>query len=128
MNLVINAAEAAHGGTGTVSISTGCIECSRSYLAASWIDDGCSEGNYVFLDINDSGCGMDGETISRMFDPFFSTKFIGRGLGMATVLGIVRNHRGALRIESEPGKGSTFRILLPAYVESTPTTTGDNHD
>ena len=70
-----------------------------------YLDERLPEGSYVHLDVADNGCGMDGETARRIFDPFFSTKFTGRGLGLPVVLGIVRGHRGAIRVASEPGKG-----------------------
>jgi signal transduction histidine kinase len=117
-SLTINAAESLEGGQGTIRISTGSVECDRAFFTDCWFDEGTPEGSYIFLEVSDSGCGMDKEVIAKMFDPFFSTKFTGRGLGMAAVLGIVRWHKGAIHIVSSPGKGSTFRILLPAIPEA----------
>ena len=114
MNLVINASEAIGNKSGVIAINTGCMDCDRSYLKDVWLDENLTDGLYVFIEIADSGCGMDKETLTKLFDPFFTTKFTGRGLGMAAVLGIVRSHKGAVKVYSEPDKGSTFKILLPA--------------
>jgi PAS domain S-box-containing protein len=114
MNIVINASDAIGDKSGVIAISTGCIDCDRNYLKGVWIEDGIPEGLYVYLEIADTGCGMDRETVSKIFDPFFTTKFTGRGLGMAAVLGIVKGHSGAIKVYSEPGKGTTFKVLLPA--------------
>ena len=114
MNLVINASEALGDQNGVIAISTGCLACDRDYLQDVWLTDTIGEGLYVYLEIADTGCGMDKETLAKIFDPFFTTKFSGRGLGMAAVLGIVKGHNGAIKVYSEPGRGSSFKILLPA--------------
>ncbi len=114
MNLVINASEAIGDKSGVIAITTGCMDCDRSYLKDVWLDENIREGLYIYLEIADTGCGMDTETLSKLFDPFFTTKFTGRGLGMAAVLGIVRGHKGAIKVYSEPKRGTTFKILLPA--------------
>jgi PAS domain S-box-containing protein len=114
MNLVLNASEAIEDRPGRIRITTGTMTADRNYLAATHLAPDLPPGRYVFLEVSDTGRGMTGETQARIFDPFFSTKFTGRGLGLAAVLGIVRSHRGALRVESEEGRGSTFRLLLPA--------------
>jgi PAS domain S-box-containing protein len=114
MNLVINASEAIGDKSGVIVITTGCMECDKNYLSSVWLSENLGDGLYVYLEVSDTGCGMDNETLTRLFDPFFTTKFTGRGLGMSAVLGIVRGHKGAIRVYSEPGKGSSFKILLPA--------------
>jgi len=114
MNLITNASEALGDRSGVISVSTGVMDCDRAYLSESHLDENLPEGRYVYLEVSDTGGGMDEETRRRLFDPFFTTKFTGRGLGLAAVLGIVRGHRGAIKVYSEPGKGTNFKILLPA--------------
>ena len=113
MNLVINASEAIGEANGTITITTGVLDYDQETLSRIWLYDTLEPGSYLYLEIADTGCGMDQKTLARIFDPFFTTKFTGRGLGMAAVLGIVRGHRGAITIASEPGKGTSFRLLLP---------------
>jgi CheY-like chemotaxis protein len=123
MNLVINGAEAIGDAPGGVAIRTGVREFAQGGIPASLRESGLVPGRYVFLEVSDSGCGMDEHTARRIFDPFFTTKFTGRGLGLAAVQGIVRGHRGAIEVESSPGRGSTFTVLLPEsflHVTTTP--------
>ena len=113
MNLVINAAEAtANRVGGRVSITAGAGYFSAD--AAGRIGWGLAPGSYVTITVRDNGCGMDEQTVEKIFDPFFSTKFTGRGLGLAAVQGILRSHKGAITVESEPGRGSTFTVYLPS--------------
>ena len=114
MNLITNASDAIGAGVGTITVTTGTMAATREYLAQAYTSGASEAGEYVFLEVRDTGCGMDAETQQRIFDPFFTTKFSGRGLGLAAVLGIVRGHRGIVRIQSAPGQGTTFRILFPA--------------
>lgn len=113
MNMVINASEALEDRAGTINLAAGVVDCEAHELAEMINGENLQPGEYVFLQVADSGCGMDEETLARLFDPFFTTKFTGRGLGMSAVLGIVRSHRGAMSVRSEPGSGTEFRILLP---------------
>ena len=117
MNLITNASEALGDRSGVISISTGAMECDRAYLSGTYLDEELPDGVYVYLEVTDTGCGMDEETCRKIFDPFYTTKFTGRGLGLAAVLGIMRGHKGALKVQSEPGRGTTFKILLPAVGE-----------
>jgi len=114
MNLITNASEALGDKNGAITVSTGVMECDREYLRGTYLDEKLPEGLYIYCEVTDTGWGMDAKTRTRIFDPFFTTKFTGRGLGLAAVLGIVRGHRGAIRVYSEPGRGTTFKILFPA--------------
>lgn len=114
LNLINNAVEALGDQTGTVRVATGVVDADRAYLSTLTEGAGLPPGRYAFLEVADTGCGMDEGTRKRLFEPFFSTKFVGRGLGLAAVLGIVRGHHGALDVHSEVGAGSTFRVLFPS--------------
>jgi two-component system, cell cycle sensor histidine kinase and response regulator CckA len=113
MNLVINGAEAIGEERGTVLVTTGAQEIDERY-AHSLFSAEIKPGRYVFIEVHDTGVGMDDETRAKIFDPFFTTKFTGRGLGLAAVLGIVRSHGGAIKVYSTPGRGSTFKVFFPA--------------
>src|SRR5512137_1593623 len=113
LNLVVNGAEAIGERAGSVSIATAVVDCTREDLRRTLVDDNLPAGCYVSLEVADSGVGMDPETLARVFDPFFSTKFVGRGLGLPVVLGIVRGHRGAIRVASCVGQGTQVTVLLP---------------
>jgi PAS domain S-box-containing protein len=105
MNLITNASDALGEGVGTITLRTGLVESAES---------AAEPPASVFLEVSDTGCGMDSSTLQRIFDPFFSTKFSGRGLGLAAVMGIVESHQGHVRIRTAPGEGTTFRVVLPA--------------
>ncbi|HYT94623.1 MAG TPA: response regulator, partial [Gemmataceae bacterium] len=113
LNLFTNASEALGDKHGSLGVRTGVMHADRAYLATMHVNEDLPPGYYAFVEISDTGCGMDEATLKRLFDPFFSTKFTGRGLGLAAVLGIVRGHRGAIKVASEPGRGSAFKVLLP---------------
>ncbi len=114
MNMITNASDAQQGRQGTVTVKTGTVHADRAYLSTVHFGDSLPEGDYVYLEVADTGCGMDRDTSARIFDPFFTTKQTGRGLGLAAVLGIVRGHRGALKVYSEPGQGTSFKVYFPA--------------
>ena len=129
MNLVINSAEALADRTGSIVIATDVVHATAEYFAATHLAPEIPPGEYVALEVRDTGVGMSAEVQARIFDPFFTTKFTGRGLGLAAVLGIVRGHHGALKVESEEGAGTRFHVLLPVAdgpVEARPTATGND--
>jgi PAS domain S-box-containing protein len=111
MNLIINASEALGEKDGAIRVTTSLAGSDRN--PASLSATNLPEGEYLRLEVSDTGCGITKEQQARIFDPFFSTKFAGRGLGLAVVAGIVRAHAGAVHLCSTPGQGTTFQIFLP---------------
>ncbi len=118
MNLVINASDAIGEKSGVISIATGVMFADYNYLKSTCLDEDIPEGRHVFLEVSDTGCGMDRETRQHIFEPFFTTKFTGRGLGMSAVLGIIRGHHGTLKLYSELGRGTTFKVLFPVSMDT----------
>ena len=120
--LCANAGEAlGDASAGTVTVRTGTRDLTAADLPSPVADDGTAPGTYTFVEVTDTGCGMDAETVARIFDPFFSTKFTGRGLGLAAVHGIVRAHGGVIRVDSTLGEGATVVLLLPVADAVAPT-------
>ncbi len=123
LNLITNASEAIGEDRGIIALSTGSMYCDRAYLDTvnetlqAMLGEPLSVGDYSYFEVSDTGSGMDAATIEKIFDPFYSTKFTGRGLGMSAVLGILRGHKAAMTIDSESGKGTIFRVLFPAKPE-----------
>jgi len=113
MNLLVNAVEALDHDGGTVTVRTGLQTVTVEPLPDLWGKQEVAAGEYVFLEVQDNGHGMNEETIRKIFDPFFTTKFTGRGLGLSALLGIIRQHKGAIQVHSVPDRGTSFRVLLP---------------
>ncbi|MFT6362064.1 MAG: PAS domain S-box-containing protein [Planctomycetota bacterium] len=118
MNLVLNAADAIGRVPGVVSVRTGYAEVMGGDLRDAFTGPDFALGKCIYLEVEDTGKGLEEETRKRMFEPFFSTKAAGRGLGMSVVLGIVRSHQGALVVESAPGIGTRIRAYLPISTRS----------
>ncbi|SPE30261.1 Multi-sensor signal transduction histidine kinase (fragment) [Candidatus Sulfopaludibacter sp. SbA3] len=118
LNLILNAVEALEGEKGLVTLTTAPVEIPGDSMEGS--REGLPTGSYVKLEVSDTGSGIAEEVQDRMFDPYFSTRFLGRGLGLAAVQGIVHSHRGAIHAKSTPGDGSTFEVLLPVASNSPP--------
>ena len=112
--LVDNAREAIGNRAGEIRIRTASIKADSTYLANTYVDDELTPGEYLILELSDNGPGIPEDILPKIFDPFFTTKLTGRGLGLAAVLGIVRGHNGAIRVDSQVGTGSKFTVLLPS--------------
>lgn len=117
MSLVVSACESVGDRVGLVDVSTGIVEGDEELLEKTFFDEGRDAGKYAYLEVSDTGVGMDSDTLARVFDPFFTTKFTGRGLGLVAVSGTVRGHNGAVAVSSGVGEGTTVRVLLPATTE-----------
>jgi PAS domain S-box-containing protein len=122
MNLITNSSEAVLGHDGEIRLATRKVTVAPGRRGAK--GDQLAEGDYVRLEVSDTGYGMDRETQARIFDPFFTTKSAGRGLGLAVVQGIVRELDGAIEVESEPGNGAMFVVLLPCVQQAAVRTPG----
>jgi PAS domain S-box-containing protein len=117
MNLISNSSEAIDGAGGSITLATGVAEFDQISLNASKLEEKLPAGRYVWAEVRDTGCGMDETTQYKIFDPFFSTKFTGRGLGMSAALGIMRAHQGAIMLESTLGAGTSIRLLFPVAAD-----------
>lgn len=112
LNLIINAAEAIGEVQGEIRLSLN-KEQVKANQEKDYLGKAMPAGLYACLEVADSGCGMDDATMERIFEPFYTTKFTGRGLGMSAVLGIVTSHGGQLQLHSQPGHGTVFKVYLP---------------
>jgi len=113
MNLLINSSEAVGEEQGEVSVSLKTIAVKTGHVDKDHLGKVIPPGYYACLEVTDNGCGMDDEAKSRIFEPFYTTKFTGRGLGMSATLGIITAHNGSLQLTSHPGQGTTISVLLP---------------
>jgi PAS domain S-box-containing protein len=123
MNLITNASDAVEDRSGVVTVTTGVVDADAAYLREVSADD-LPPRRYAYLEVSDTGCGMTDEVKARLFEPFFTTKFTGRGLGLSAVLGIVRGHGGAVKVYTQVGKGTTFKVLLPTTDDAPPADPG----
>jgi PAS domain S-box-containing protein len=114
MNLIINASEALGESDGSILVAAEAITVTHADRPISYFGAPIPDGTYIRLDVADTGCGMTAAVQAKIFEPFYTTKFTGRGLGMSAVLGIVNAHRAYLGLHSIPGSGTTFSLFFPA--------------
>jgi two-component system cell cycle sensor histidine kinase/response regulator CckA len=114
-SLFFNAAEAIGDEPGVITLSTQVLDSNREFLTKNCPNLDLAEGQYIWLKVSDTGCGMDEETKQHIFEPFYTTKFVGRGLGLSAGLGIVDQHRGAIWVTARPGRGTIVNVLLPCH-------------
>jgi signal transduction histidine kinase/CheY-like chemotaxis protein len=120
VNLINNASEAIGKEQGEIHVSLSNVSIKNDALVTDHLGESIPAGSYLCLEITDTGCGMDNETKRRIFEPFYTTKFTGRGLGMSAVLGILKAHNGALQLLSQTGKGSIIKVCLPFQIGEPP--------
>jgi two-component system cell cycle sensor histidine kinase/response regulator CckA len=113
MNFILNASDAIGEHPGVIAVRTGRDGEGQNFIPDFSVGTLAPGSDTVFLEIADSGCGIDAATLPRIFDPFFTTKFTGRGLGLAATQGIILRHNGALQVQSRPDVGSVFRVVFP---------------
>jgi signal transduction histidine kinase len=119
--LLTNASEALTGrADGQVAVRTGVEHVAAPGAAGNWWPGALDEGSYGYFEVADDGPGLEDQVRDRLFEPFVSTKFTGRGLGLAAALGIVRAHQGAIEVDSTPGRGSRFRVWFPLVITPAP--------
>ncbi|MBI5486890.1 MAG: hypothetical protein HY905_06130 [Deltaproteobacteria bacterium] len=118
VNLITNAAEATGSGGGSVTAVVDMKEVDEQMMRSAYGTEALPSGRYACIEVTDTGPGIPEDVLPRIFDPFFTTKRAGRGLGLATVLGIVRAHGGAVQLETRVGQGTTFRVLLPVAAQA----------
>jgi PAS domain S-box-containing protein len=118
MNLVTNASESLDNDPGRIALNIGTADIAAVSAASNWVGPVPPAGQYVSLEVSDTGCGMDTQTRDKIFDPFFTTKFTGRGLGLSATLGIIRSHHGFLKVDSVAGQGTSFTVLFPVATPS----------
>ncbi len=114
VSLIMNSSEAIGEEQGYIRVALTKTTITAEQPEKDYTGKAISPGQYLCLEVTDSGCGMDEETVSRLFEPFYTTKFVGRGLGMSAVLGIITAHKGAVQLQSRQGRGTTFKVYLPA--------------
>lgn len=121
MNLIINAAEAIGDDQGEICVVLEKVEIKSEQSEKDHLGFIIPAGRYICFEVSDNGCGMDNDTRRKIFEPFYTTKFTGRGLGMSAVLGIIKAHNGALQLDSQPGEGTTFKVYLPVQMSKSET-------
>lgn len=122
LNLMTNAGEAISGSGGRVTLRTGTERLEHPQLDARYLGDAAEPGDYVYLEVEDDGEGMDADTTERLFEPFYSTKSTGRGLGTAVIVGVLRSARGVAEVETAVGQGTRIRVSLPVATPLAQTT------
>jgi PAS domain S-box-containing protein len=120
VNLITNSSESYQGREGVIHIKTQLVEQRAEDFRKMLVQESCSAGKYLLIELSDQGCGIEEDKIPLIFEPYYTTKEMGRGLGLAAVQGIVRSMNGAINVHSQPNRGTTFQIYLPSPHKSPP--------